>query len=199
MLPVTPVQWNGVHRLHGDPEWPSRYVLTWRQAGAGGVVGLRPEGPMAKLPRARVGDGPHHRDVSVTRSPRSGYARKQQPSRGPVHNHKLSVETQSPILLLVTLLYNRPASSSRPSLVFRILGAHHLKHSLLQTSSLPTHGITQVDVMASPRTTMSSPSDSPVSGQKLRQVWTPEEDRLLTDAVARGKLSPTNQPITANN
>ncbi|KAH6628169.1 hypothetical protein F5144DRAFT_604365 [Chaetomium tenue] len=36
--------------------------------------------------------------------------------------------------------------------------------------------------MASSRTLISSPPDSPVAGQKPRQVWTPDEDRLLSEA-----------------
>ena len=41
---------------------------------------------------------------------------------------------------------------------------------------------------------MPAPQDAPVAGQqqqqqqKIRQVWTPEEDQFLSEAVARGKL-----------
>ncbi len=38
---------------------------------------------------------------------------------------------------------------------------------------------------------MPAPQDAPVAGQqqKIRQVWTPEEDQLLSEAVAMGKLN----------
>ncbi len=42
------------------------------------------------------------------------------------------------------------------------------------------------------RTIMPAPQDAPVAGQqpqKIRQVWTPEEDQLLSEAVAMGKLN----------
>lgn len=33
-----------------------------------------------------------------------------------------------------------------------------------------------------------------VSGQKVRQVWTPEEDRVLSNAVAKGRYLPNKHP-----
>ncbi|KAK3311050.1 uncharacterized protein B0T15DRAFT_507647 [Chaetomium strumarium] len=41
--------------------------------------------------------------------------------------------------------------------------------------------------MASSRTSKHLPEESPCRGPKVRQAWTPEEDRLLSEAVAKGR------------
>jgi hypothetical protein len=52
-------------------------------------------------------------------------------------------------------------------------------------------------MMGSSRTIMPASQDAAVAGQqKARQVWTPEEDQLLSEAVAKGKLD--NQTTTSS-
>lgn len=57
-----------------------------------------------------------------------------------------------------------------------------------QRTELSSHKV--MDTMATSRTTMPSTRGSPpAAGQKVRQVWTPEEDQLLSEAVMKGELS----------
>jgi hypothetical protein len=46
---------------------------------------------------------------------------------------------------------------------------------------------------------MSTSRDSPSPGQKVRQVWTPEEDQLLSEAVALGEFDFTTSSTPVNN
>lgn len=51
-------------------------------------------------------------------------------------------------------------------------------------------------MMSSTRPIMPAPRDTPSPVQKVRQVWTPEEDQLLSEAVAKGESSDEVTPYS---
>jgi hypothetical protein len=164
------------------------------------VVGLRPVGGghwavgrnTQRGNRRRVGKLAQPWCFSdPSRSPGSGYAQKHHGGHQRVVSLRLGTDISCREGLISTILHHHldllvlftiSGASSKTSLLEP--NKHQHPHHRQPRSSIP------VDTMASSRTTVCASRESPVPGHKIRQVWTPEEDRLLSEAVARGESPP---------
>lgn len=86
--------------------------------------------------------------------------------------------------------------------MFTSSGAHDIttcKPSSLHPTLIQHSNTNSQHTRIRPSTTMSTSRDSPSPGQKVRQVWTPEEDQLLSEAVALGEFDFTTSSTPVNN